>query len=205
MGCNKNVKKEIFWINSFKEKCVGVAPKECLQIKKSEDASWENFYDSIDGFDYIPGNIYKIEVEVEKHDKNNTPADKSIYSYKLVKVISKEADKRLRINDIWVASRIDKIRLDKLEEMPRVEVSVKNKQLQGTDGCNSIIAPIKNLTDKEISFGMAMGTRKMCPNMEIANAFNNAIMKVKSYKIENSKLYLYDDEGNEVLQFFKID
>jgi len=205
MGCTSNTKKETFWINSYKTECVGVAPMSCLLIKRTEDGSWENFFDAISGFEYVPGYMYKIEVEVEETEKENTPADKSIYSYKLKKVMSKEVDRKLRINDIWVASKIGDIQIQQLEMQPRIEISVKDMSLQGTDGCNSIRASLKTLTETDVTFGAAMGTRKMCPNMEVSNAFNNALPKVKSYKIENLKLYLYDDKGNEVLQFFKID
>ena len=80
MGCTSNTKKETFWINSYKTECVGVAPMSCLLIKRTEDGSWENFYEKISGFEYVPGYMYKIEVEVEETEKENTPADKSIYS-----------------------------------------------------------------------------------------------------------------------------
>ncbi len=205
MGCTDNVKKEIFWVNSYKTKCVGVAPMDCLLIKKSEDSNWENFYDSISGFEYMPGYKYKIEVEIEENDKMNIPADKSIYSYKLVKVISKEIDKRFRINDIWVASHIEDMQIEMSKQQPRIEISVKNMQLQGSDGCNSIRASIKTLTEEKLSFGIAMGTRKLCPDMKVPNAFSNALQKVNSYVIKDNKLFLYDNSGKETLQFFKID
>jgi len=205
MGCSKNVKTEIFYINSFKKDCVGVAPMSCLQIKKSEDSNWENFYEKISGFNYVPGYMYKIEVEVEETEKENTPADKSIYSYKLKKVMSKEVDRKLRINDIWVASKIGDIQIQQLEMQPRIEISVKDMSLQGTDGCNSIRASLKTLTETDVTFGAAMGTRKLCPNMEIPNAFNVALQSVNSYEIKENKLYLFDNNGKELIQFFKID
>lgn len=205
MGCSKNVKTEIFYINSFKKDCVGVAPMSCLQIKKSEDSNWENFYEKISGFNYVPGYMYKIEVEVEETEKENTPADKSIYSYKLKKVMSKEVDRKLRINDIWVASKIGDIQIQQLEMQPRIEISVKDMSLQGTDGCNSIRASLKTLTETDVTFGAAMGTRKLCPNMEIPNAFNVALQSVNSYEIKENKLYLFDNKGKELIQFFKID
>lgn len=205
MSCTSNTKKETFWINSYKTECVGVAPMSCLLIKRSEDGSWENFYDTISGFEYVPGYMYKIEVEVEETEKENTPADKSIYSYKLKKVMSKEVDRKLRINDIWVASKIGDIQIQQLEMQPRIEISVKDMSLQGTDGCNSIRASLKTLTETDVTFGAAMGTRKLCPNMEIPNAFNVALQSVNSYEIKKNKLYLFDNNGKELIQFFKID
>jgi heat shock protein HslJ len=177
----------------------------CLLIKRTEDGSWENFYEKISGFEYVPGYIYKIEVEVEETEKENTPADKSIYSYKLKEVMSKEVDRKLRINDIWVASKIGEIQIQQLEMQPRIEISVKDMSLQGTDGCNSIRASLKTLSETDVTFGAAMGTRKLCPNMEIPNAFNVALQSVNSYEIKENKLYLFDNNGKELIQFFKID
>ena len=205
MGCGNAITTETMWVNSYKAKCVGVAPMNCLLVKKAEDASWENFYDSIADFDYVPGYIYKLEVEVTENDKANTPADKSIYSYKLIKVISKEIDRSLRINDIWVASNIEGMLIEQSKNQPRLEISVQNMQLQGTDGCNSIRAKVNALTENAISIGPAMGTRKMCIDMEVPTAFNAALQKVSTYQIKDNKLFMYDDSNTQILEFFKID
>ena len=41
--------------------------------------------------------------------------------------------------------------------------------------------------------------------MSLANIFNDNLNKVKKYKIEQSRLFLYDSSGKEILQFRKID
>ncbi|WGU67716.1 META domain-containing protein [Capnocytophaga canimorsus] len=48
-------------------------------------------------------------------------------------------------------------------------------------------------------------TAKLCPEMEIANQYNQAMEKVTSYKLEELNLTLYDAQGNEVLAFIKGD
>ena len=106
-------------------------------------------------------------------------------------------DRKLRINDIWVASKIGDIQIQQLEMQPRIEISVKDMRLQGTDGCNSIRASLKTLTETDVTFGAAMGTRKLCPNMEIPNAFNVALQSVNSYEIKENKLYLFDNNGKD--------
>jgi len=50
-----------------------------------------------------------------------------------------------------------------------------------------------------------MGTKMMCTEMKTPNLFNKTIPLVKTYKIEKLKLYFYDAEGKEILQFKKID
>ncbi len=80
----------VMMVNSSTVPCVGEAPQECLQVKyisgerMSDD--WENFYSNIEGFEYIPGNIYTIEVELTHLDPANVPAGASSINYKLIKV-----------------------------------------------------------------------------------------------------------------------
>ena len=58
----------------------------CLQVKESmEDETWRNFYNQIEGFDYIPGFLYTVEVEVQTLPENEVPADGSSLKYTLKK------------------------------------------------------------------------------------------------------------------------
>jgi heat shock protein HslJ len=178
---------------------------KCLQIKRTEDGSWENFYDTIEGFDYEPGYLYTLEVAINSLPKENLPADKSMLTYRLVNVVSKKPDPKIRLNDIWVATHINNSVLDRSEKLPQIEMSLKKMQLMGTDGCNSIRCEINDLSENSISFGAMMGTKKMCPNMEVPNQFNNALAIVTSYNFKDLELSLYDQEGQEVLKFLKVD
>ena len=90
-------------------------------------------------------------------------------------------------------------------QLPRLEISVKDMQLLGTDGCNNIRGSIKKIGAKELILGPIMGTKKLCPQMEIPNAFNRVIGTVTHYKIENRTLYFYNKNENEVMQCLKVD
>lgn len=197
--------KEVFSVNSSKVDCVGVGPMKCLQIKRTENGSWQNFYERIEGFDYEPGYIYSLEVAVDTLPKENLPADKSMLNYRLLKVLSKERDTKLRLNDIWVATHLNTAALDRSGKLPQIELSLKTMQLMGTDGCNSIRAKMDNLTETEISFGPAMGTKKMCPNMDVSNQFNSALSTVSFYEFNALELSLFDAERNEVIRLLKVD
>jgi heat shock protein HslJ len=56
-----------------------------------------------------------------------------------------------------------------------------------------------------ISLGPMGSTMKMCVNMEITAKFNTAFNKISKYKIENMKLSFFDETGNELLRFKKVD
>lgn len=67
--------------------CVGVMPQQCLQVRERSDASWQLFYDGIDGFTYEPG--YRYLLRVAERPVANPPADGSSLAYRLLFIISK--------------------------------------------------------------------------------------------------------------------
>lgn len=69
--------------------CVDVGPQKCLLVKKGNATDWEFFYSNIEGFNYVPGYEYTLEVKEEK--RVNAPMDASSIKYILVKEVSKVA------------------------------------------------------------------------------------------------------------------
>lgn len=206
-------KPQIYWVNSLKVSCTGVAPMKCLQVQKNETIEkekWHNFYGYIDGFKFETGYIYKISVTEEKIDPSKVPADGSSIKYTLVEVLEKKPDPKFRIHDIWALEAIDGKTVEKPHEndrmqQPSIEVNLTEMRIMGTDGCNNFFGPVKNIEDSDLTFGPLGATMKMCYNMEIPTKFNVAINKVSKYKIEDLKLYFFDDSGAELLRFRKVD
>ena len=84
----RNASTETWLVGPERKPCSGVAPMECLQIKKNpSDTAWQYFYDDIEGFTYEPGYVYTLEVSSEKVD--NPPADASSIHYKMKKMVAK--------------------------------------------------------------------------------------------------------------------
>lgn len=59
---------------------------------------WDKFYSTIEGFDYVPGNIYDLSVLVEKID--NPPADGSAFKYTVTEIKSVTAVKNETLFDV---------------------------------------------------------------------------------------------------------
>lgn len=74
------------FIGPEKIDCVGVAPMQCMQIKEKANAPWELFYSQIEGFNFVAGYNYILQVKVERRE--NVPADASSLRWSLVKVVS---------------------------------------------------------------------------------------------------------------------
>lgn len=204
--------EHIYWVNSLKVPCVGVAPAQCLQVHKGEHldpTEWKVFFDSIEGFEFEPGYVYKLRVKEEKLDKTGLPADASSMAYTLVKVLHKEKDKRLVLNEIWLLERLNGTATETGDTLhlqrPRLEIRVGEMKYSGTDGCNNYFGGIIELDESVLRFGIGAGTRKMCPDMKLADAYNKALPEVSSYKVKDLKLYLFDASGTEVMQFQKAD
>jgi heat shock protein HslJ len=109
------------------------------------------------------------------------------------------------LHDIWNAVRLEGGPINRMVEAPRLEINLTTNMAMGSDGCNNYSGKIAKISDSELEFGPLAGTRKMCRDMEVANRYNQALQKVKSYVIKETMLQLYDESGNEVLAFLKGD
>ena len=203
--------KHVYWINSTKVSCVGMAPTKCLQVQRSEmldPAAWENFHAPIKGFEYEPGYIYKLLVRERHLDPDSIPADASSIEYTLVEILERRQDMKLRVNDTWVLIKIKEETLQAAVEgisPPRLEINVGDMRYLGKDGCNNFNGGIIELDESRIRFGVAAGTRMMCPEMRIPDLFNSIIPEVLSWKIKENMLHLYDDAGKELMQLKRTD
>lgn len=208
-----NDQEHVYWVNSFRVPCEGEGSAHCLQIQQGEDINhdnWVNLYSSIEGFDYVPGYIYKILVKQEALSSENIPADTSSIKYTFIRLLKKEVDKRLRINDIWVLESIllepiEVVTQDGSQKRPQIEIHVSKMKFYGNDGCNNIFGSVETLGETELILGEIAGTMMICREMEISNRFLKVLNLVRTYEIKDLYLLLFDESGKELLRFKKID
>lgn len=74
------------WVGPELVECEGVGPMQCMQVSYTEDGEPELFYSAIEGFDFVEGTSYVIDVQVT--DVPSPPADGSSLAYTLVEVVS---------------------------------------------------------------------------------------------------------------------
>ncbi|MEK6481057.1 DUF4377 domain-containing protein [Catalinimonas sp. 4WD22] len=202
--------EKIYWVNSLKAPCEGIAPMHCLQVqqgKSMQEDKWELFYASIEGFDFEAGYVYQLVVREENLPAAQVPEDASSIRYSLVRIISKEGDSKIRLHDIWVLESMEAEPIDesKINDRPRLEIHLPEMRVMGFDGCNNFNGSIKQVDSAQLVFGPIAGTRKLCNQMDVPDQFNALLNQVNSYKVENLKLYLYNKQGNEILSFQKTD
>ncbi len=80
---------ETLIIGPYTQTCQGFIEQQCYLEFNEESQEWEFFYESIQGFDFEPGYIYKLKVRLE--DRGTEIQDVGRYAYHLVEVLSKEA------------------------------------------------------------------------------------------------------------------
>ena len=79
---------ETITIGPYTETCQGFIEQQCYLEFNEERQAWEFFYESIQGFDFEPGYIYKLKVRLE--DRGTEIQDVGRYAYHLVEVLIKE-------------------------------------------------------------------------------------------------------------------
>lgn len=119
-------------------------------------------------------------------------------------------DTKSQLNDTWLLTKVQGSKVPSTGENTRrkdalVKINLNDNSISGTDGCNNFHGSISSVSDSELCFGPIVSTRMMCQDMSIADLFNTTISKVQSYKIENNQLFLFDEEGNELMVLRAID
>jgi len=85
--------EQYLYVGPERQTCsAGAGKMECLQVRRSADGQWENFYNQIEGFDPQPGVSYYIKVRAIP--VANPPADASSLRYVLERVVMSEKVER---------------------------------------------------------------------------------------------------------------
>lgn len=77
---------ETLYVANRTVRCRGIEPLRCMLVKRNRNARWENYYDSIIGFDYKPGQFYKLKVRRTPAPEGN---ELCVYRHQLVRVLAK--------------------------------------------------------------------------------------------------------------------
>lgn len=92
----------------------------------------------------------------------------------------------------WELIKLGEQLLETSGQIPRLEIDKELMAYFGMDGCNHFRGKILKLTGEELELSPTAGTRRMCPDMKVADAFNLAISQVKYYQPAGSQLLLKD-------------
>lgn len=111
-----------------------------------------------------------------------------------------------RLHDIWVLEQLngEKARTaDFSTELPNLEINSSTNQFMGFAGCNRMNGTV--FFEREfLRFTNAITTRIACGENNKENEFLKALQSTTTYKVENLRLILTNQSGNELI-FKKVD
>ncbi len=208
-GAAQNTRQYTLYVNSHRAQCQGEALMNCLVVRKDTLAGtpWEWMHTHIEGFDYKPGYLYTLRIEEEDLPRHKVPADGSSKRYRLLKMIDKSPDLRLRINDLWVLTQMKGEDVDGLigPERPYMEFHIAEMRYMGMDGCNRFEGSIERLDHNTLGLVSGAVTEMHCGNEQISAPFRAQLGQVRGYEIGGRHLVLTDKSGAELLRFKKVD
>lgn len=164
------VKTEIIFVKESKAPCTGVAPMECLQIKRANDKDWGNWYGEIAGFHYVPGYRYKLKVKVTQND--NPPADASAIQYTLVRILNRtktngatnSKDGNAAFSRRWTLVRMNGNGYK--DSGIWMEFDTQQQRVHGRSGCNGMMGAY-TVSGNNITFSRTAGTLMACPDTNL--------------------------------------
>ncbi|MEN8125025.1 MAG: copper resistance protein NlpE N-terminal domain-containing protein [Bacteroidota bacterium] len=112
-----------------------------------------------------------------------------------------------KLNDIWAIIEVDGIKIDPSnfnKNAPRIEINLIDKNILGTDGCNTFRGSI-NVEKNIIYFGNLASTMMACTdNTEISTKIGKILSNNKlSYDYKNNLIFY--DNGKKVMELKHID
>ncbi|MBS2211844.1 DUF4377 domain-containing protein [Carboxylicivirga mesophila] len=183
-----------YYIAPYKVSCVGVAPMNCLLVKKTPESNWEYFYSAIKGFTHEAGIEYTIKVK--ETTLKDVPADASSIAYELIEIVESKAygPKATNLHDIWGVVELNGITPLSKQCEQTLELNVAEKTLLGKAGCNDFRGQFTTSDNtNEITFENLIATKMICPNQDLEDTYLKTLESVNAYFRFNSNLFLISD------------
>jgi heat shock protein HslJ len=182
-----------FTVAPEKVDCVGVGPRQCLVV------NGENFFASIEGFDFEPG--YQHVIQVNRAKRENVPADASTYEYTLVEEISKTPAAGFAVSlkdSTWqwqqTLKKDDEVITPAQAEAFTLFFRPENRFSVTTD-CNNGMGEYTRAAES-LTFSAMAATKKACLAESQEAEFFAMIAAVETYDVTvEGNLMLQTDEG----------
>ncbi len=195
-----------YWVNSYQVGCTGVTPMTCLQVQETEDLdynNWKNFYNHIDSFEFEYGYLQKIKVHETFLNPDSIPADAPSVQYKLIEVLERKFDDRVKLNYNWKLTDFYADSEAKFDKTPNLKFSLEEGKVSGTNGCNNFVGQIDSVTTTAIGLSRIASTLMACPNMTDSRKFSKALESATSYELKAGTLLLKDAMNEPLMRLEK--
>ncbi len=192
-------------VKDVRKDCIGVGSQKCLQVKYSNSKDWENFYSTIEGFNYQEG--YQYQLKVRRTRLKDVPADASSYKYSLVKIV-----KKTKVNTPnqsmfdylgkydWKVIQMNGKSMDAIQ--PSISFDLKEGRVYGSSSCNRYFGAVEITVDK-IKLNKLASTMMLCDEernkieQEYMILIQNGDLR---YDVADQTLNIYN--GNKLVLMF---
>ena len=204
------LRTEVWWINSFRVPCVGVAPMQCLQVHGDEQpfGEWRLFYDDIAGFEYQPGSLYRVKIRRTEVPADRLPADASSLRYGLLEIIEQRPDPRAPLHDIYMleATGSGNTKRDHpASAQATIEFNIVLGRYAGNDGCREFHGAINDLDGERLSLAPPIIIDGVCARDSQTTALLLHLADIAMWRRDGLLLELLDASGERQLLFRKVD
>lgn len=181
-------KVRILTIASEMKPCVfGMMMTECLQ-KRTGVGRWSSLYGGISGFDFVPGNIYRLLVLETKVE--NPPADGSSIEYSLLRILSKKSvvqNMDMNLLGEWYMIGYNDMSLLALSSIRSQDLTLSiTKDRFSARICNSISGNYKGVA-WALQTSYTMSTKMACQNNLISTMEDSWNLDGATYTIASAR------------------
>lgn len=182
-------KNEILIVADQKTSCRGIVAQDCLQVKHLNEEKFNILRQSIDGFRYMPGFYYVLDVRSGRTGYRLQRVLAQVRSDEIAQPVPLAAPQDLSGIE-WKLTRVDGNSVNSDKAVIRFDE--QNNRARGNGGCNSFGGSLtKNSSEIEIT--RIISTKMACVDqskMRIENTFFRNLERVTSYQISGNKLML---------------
>lgn len=109
-----------------------------------------------------------------------------------------------RLYDIWGLKEINGKKVDASKGVV-LEMNTKEMTFNGNTSCNNVFGRLDSDAKTSLNFTDIGSTRKLCQDMSLETEYLSSLSKVKSFQLKGLRLLMFDESGNVILDFIKID
>lgn len=184
--------------------CRKMIPQKCMLVQKDGKKEVELFYENIEGFTYVPGHRYELEVEFV--ERIPPAQDLSKYIYTLRKVIS---DVPVIVGSNQVQYQVEQLNGKDVSDIELFfSFDTTETSIFGKAACNAFNAQLKfNKKKNKVTIQKGVSTMMMCQEqmMKIENEFLTSITDKKfKVKVKDGRLH-FIRKGQSVLVLNPMD
>lgn len=108
-----------------------------------------------------------------------------------------------QLYDIWLLNKIKGEELVFARQL-MLEINTEKLSFLGNANCNRIFGEL-NLNKNLVNFKNIGATRMACDELNLENDYLALLQNVKSFQIKNMRLLLFNEKGNLILEYQKVD